>query len=223
MKNSDTLSVKTRLISVSLFAIAMGLLEAICVVYIRQILIPLDGSLNEIILSNYDLTIEIIREITTMVMLITIAILAAYNWRTRLSMFFLAFGVWDIFYYIGLKLFLDWPTTTIMEWDALFLIPVNWYGPVLAPVLISIYFIIVSVTIILREATGKKMHITKPVILLQLLTFITWYYSFTKDSNMISEFGFESATYSWLLFIWGIIFGSVGIIITFRKNSKKVS
>ena len=103
-------------------------------------------------------------------MLTTVAILAAYNWRTRLSMFFLTFGVWDIFYYIGLKLFLDWPAT-IMEWDALFLIPVNWYGPVLAPVLISIYFIIISVTIVLREATGKKMHITKPAILLQLLTF----------------------------------------------------
>lgn len=220
MRYRDTLSVKTRLISVSLFAIAMGLLEAICVVYIRKILLPIGGSLNEIILSNYDLTIEVIREITTMVMLSTVAILAAYNWRTRLSMFFLAFGVWDIFYYIGLKLLLDWPPTTIVEWDALFLIPVNWYGPVLAPVLISIYFIIVSVTIVLREATGKKMHITKPAILLQLLTFFVWYYSFTKDSNMISEFGFESATYSWLLFVLGILFGSVGIFITFRNNSK---
>ena len=219
MRYRDTLSVKTRLLSVSLFAIAMGLLEAICVVYIRQILLPPDGLLNEIILSNYDFTIEIVREVTTMVMLATVAILAAYNWRTRLSMFFLAFGIWDIFYYIGLKLFLDWPAT-IMEWDALFLIPVNWYGPVLAPVLISIYFIIVSITIILREATGKKLHITKSAILLQLLTFVFWYYSFTKDSSMISEFGYESATYSWLLFVLGIIFGSVGIFITFRNNSK---
>ena len=218
----DTLSVKTRLLSVSLFAIAMGLLEAICVVYSRQILLPLDGSLNEIILSNYDLTIEVIREITTMVMLVTVAILAAYNWRTRLSMFFLAFGVWDIFYYIGLKLFLDWPAT-LMEWDALFLIPVKWYGPVLAPVLISVYFIIVSVTIILREATGKKLHVTKPAILLQLLTFVTWYYSFTNNSNMISEFGFESATYSWLLFVLGIILCLVGIIITYRNNSNKLT
>ena len=220
MKIPDTLSVKTRLISVAIFAIAMGLLEAICVVYIRQILLPSDASLDKIILSNYDLTIEIIREITTMIMLTTVAILAAYNWRTRLSMFFLAFGVWDIFYYIGLKLFLDWPSTTIMEWDALFLIPVNWYGPVLAPVLISIYFIIVSVTIVLREATGKKIHITKSAIFLQLLTFLLWYYSFTKDSSLISEFGFESATYSWWLFVLGIIICSVGIIITFRNNSK---
>ena len=184
------------------------------------IFIPFSVSgFNEIILSNYDFTIEIVREVTTMVMLATVAILAAYNWRTRLSMFFLAFGIWDIFYYIGLKLFLDWPAT-IMEWDALFLIPVNWYGPVLAPVLISIYFIIVSITIILREATGKKLHITKSAILLQLLTFVFWYYSFTKDSSMISEFGYESATYSWLLFVLGIIFGSVGIFITFRNNSK---
>lgn len=219
MNNLDSLSVKTRLISVGLFAIAMGLLEAICVVYLRQILLPPDGSLNNIAFSNFDFTIEVIREITTLVILLTIAILAAYNWRTRLAMFFLAFGIWDIFYYIGLKIFLDWPAT-ILEWDALFLVPVNWYGPVLAPVLISVYFIIVSIIIVLREATGKKLHITKPAILLQLLTFVVWYYSFTKDSSLISEFGYESATYSWLLFVLGIIFCSVGIFITFRNNSK---
>lgn len=219
MKNLDSHSVKTRLISVSLFAIAMGLLEAICVVYLRQILLPPDGSLNNIAFSNFDFTIEVIREITTLVMLLTIAILAAYNWRTRLAMFFLAFGIWDIFYYIGLKLFLDWPAT-ILEWDALFLVPVNWYGPVLAPVLISVYFITVSVIIVLREATGKKLHITKPAILLQLLTFVAWYYSFTKDSSLISEFGYKSATYSWLLFVLGILFCSLGIFITFRNNSK---
>lgn len=219
MNNPDSHSVKTRLISVGLFAIAMGLLEAICVVYLRQILLPPDGSLNNIAFSNFDFTIEVIREITTLVILLTIAILAAYNWRTRLAMFFLAFGIWDIFYYIGLKIFLDWPAT-ILEWDALFLVPVNWYGPVLAPVLISVYFIIVSIIIVLREATGKKLHITKPAILLQLLTFVVWYYSFTKDSSLISEFGYESATYSWLLFVLGIIFCSVGIFITFRNNSK---
>lgn len=219
MNNLDSLSVKTRLISVGLFAIAMGLLEAICVVYLRQILLPPDGSLNNIAFSNFDFTIEVIREITTLVILLTIAILAAYNWRTRLAMFFLAFGIWDIFYYIGLKIFLDWPAT-ILEWDALFLVPVNWYGPVLAPVLISVYFIIVSIIIVLREATGKKLHITKPAILLQLLTFVVWYYSFTKDSSLISEFGYESATYSWLLFVLGILFCSVGIFITFRNNSK---
>lgn len=219
MNNPDSHSVKTRLISVGLFAIAMGLLEAICVVYLRQILLPPDGSLNNIAFSNFDFTIEVIREITTLVMLLTIAILAAYNWRTRLAMFFLAFGIWDIFYYIGLKIFLDWPAT-ILEWDALFLVPVNWYGPVLAPVLISVYFIIVSIIIVLREATGKKLHITKPAILLQLLTFVVWYYSFTKDSSLISEFGYESATYSWLLFVLGILFCSVGIFITFRNNSK---
>lgn len=219
MNNPDSHSVKTRLISVGLFAIAMGLLEAICVVYLRQILLPPDGSLNNIAFSNFDFTIEVIREITTLIMLLTIAILAAYNWRTRLAMFFLAFGIWDIFYYIGLKIFLDWPAT-ILEWDALFLVPVNWYGPVLAPVLISVYFIIVSIIIVLREATGKKLHITKPAILLQLLTFVVWYYSFTKDSSLISEFGYESATYSWLLFVLGILFCSVGIFITFRNNSK---
>ena len=220
MTNLDSHSVKTRLISVSLFAIAMGLLEAICVVYIRKIIFPPDGNIANTPISEFNFTLEAIRETMTIIMLTTTSILAAFNWRTRLAMFFFAFGIWDIFYYIGLKIFLDWPTS-IMDWDTLFLIPVAWYSPVLVPVLISTYFIFGSIFIILHESNGTKLKFCFSVVLLQFLGFLVWFYSFIKDSAIISENGYINVKYSWVLFFLGLALGVGSLTIAFLLGKKQ--
>lgn len=217
MDNLDSRLVKTRLISVILFAIAMGTLEAICVVYIRQILFPPDGNITNIPISNFNFTLEAIREAMTIIMLTTTSILAAYNWRTRLAMFFLAFGIWDIFYYIGLKIFLNWPAS-IMDWDTLFLIPVAWFSPVLVPVLISLYFIFGSIFIIFHEGNGNKLKFNLSVVLLQFIAFIVWFYSFVRNSAMITENGYANVKYSWLLFFIGLTFGICSIALSYFKG-----
>ena len=219
MKNLDSLSVKTRLIYVSLFAIAMGILEAICVVYIRKIIFPPDGNITNIPISNFNFTLEAIRESMTIIMITTLSILAAFNWRTRLATFFLAFGIWDIFYYVGLKIFLDWPAT-IMDWDTLFLIPVAWYSPIIIPVLISTYFIIGSIFIIINEGNGTKLKFSFSVVLLQFLGFVVWFYSFIKDSALISKSGYTNIEYSWALFFLGLIFGISSLIAAFMLGKK---
>lgn len=219
MKNLDSYSIKIRLISVGLFAIAMGLLEAICVVYIRKIIFPPDGIITNTPISDFNFTLEAIRESMTIIMLTTTSILAAFNWRTRLAMFFLAFGLWDIFYYVGLKIFLAWPAS-IMDWDTLFLIPVAWYSPVLIPVLISIYFIIGSIFIILHEGNGTKLKFSFSAVLLQFLGFTVWFYSFIKDSAMISENGYTNIEYSWALFFLGLMFGISSLIAAFILGKK---
>ncbi|NHZ86720.1 MAG: hypothetical protein GWP19_12730 [Planctomycetia bacterium] len=219
MKILDSRTVKTRLICVSLFAIAMGLLEAICVVYIRQILFPPDGNIANTPLSDFDFALETIRESMTIIMLTTLSILAAFNWRTRLAMFFLAFGIWDIFYYVGLKIFLDWPTF-ILDWDTLFLIPVAWYSPILVPVLISTYFIIGSIFIVLHEGNGTTLNFGLTVIILQFLGFIVWFYSFIKDSAMISENGYANVEYSWVLFFLGLLLGVSSLTLSFILDKK---
>ncbi len=220
MTNLDSHSVKTRLISVSMFAIAMGLLEAICVVYIRKIIFPPDGNITNTPISEFNFTLEAIRETMTIIMLTTTSILAAFNWRTRLAMFFLAFGIWDIFYYIGLKIFLDWPTS-IIDWDTLFLIPVAWYSPVLVPVLISTYFIFGSIFIILHEGNGTKLKFCFSVVLLQFLGFLVWFYSFIKDSAIISENGYINVKYSWVLFFLGLALGVGSLTIAFLLGKKQ--
>ena len=219
MNSPDSRSIKTRLISVAIFAVAMGILEAICVVYIRKIIFPPDGNIANIAITDFNFTIEAIREAMTIIMLGTMSILAAYNFRTRLAMFFLAFGIWDVLYYIGLSVFLNWPTS-IMNWDTLFLIPIAWYSPVIVPVIISLYFIGGGIFIILHEGNGIKLKFNFIVILLQFLAFVVWFYSFIKDSAMISETGYANAEYSWLFLVLGLLLGvgSLSISYLYGKN-----
>jgi len=66
---------------------------------------------------------------------------AGRTWRCRLGYTAIAFGVWDIFYYLFLKVMCGWPHS-VMDWDVLFLIPLPWWGPVLAPVLIALLLIL---------------------------------------------------------------------------------
>ena len=83
------------------------------------------------------LAIEIGREAATLIMLLGVAMLAGADRWERFLAFCLSFGVWDIFYYAWLWIFVRWPAS-LFTWDLLFLIPVPWIGPVLAPVLVSV-------------------------------------------------------------------------------------
>jgi hypothetical protein len=79
---------------------------------------------------------ELVREAATLIMLVAIGWLAGSNRRTRWGYSAIAFGVWDIFYYVFLKVICGWPTS-LTDWDVLFLIPLPWWGPVIAPMLIA--------------------------------------------------------------------------------------
>src|SRR5207245_5465710 len=83
----------------------------------------------------------LVREAATLIMLLMVGILAGRTWRSRLGYFAVAFGVWDIFYYIFLKLLCGWPHS-ILDWDILFLLPLPWWGPVLAPISIAVLMIL---------------------------------------------------------------------------------
>ncbi len=71
-----------------------------------------------------------------MVMLVAVGWLAGRGRAERWAYGLFAFGMWDIGYYIWLKVLVNWPAT-LLDWDVLFLIPLRWWGPVLAPVLIA--------------------------------------------------------------------------------------
>ena len=79
---------------------------------------------------------ELVREAATLIMLLAVGVLAGRTWRSRLGYAALAFGIWDVFYYVFLRVLCGWPRS-LFDWDILFLIPLPWWGPVLAPVLIA--------------------------------------------------------------------------------------
>jgi hypothetical protein len=74
-------------------------------------------------------------------MLATVGMLAGRTWRRRVGYAALAFGAWDIFYYVFLRIMSGWPRT-LLDWDILFLLPLPWWGPVLAPVSIALLMIV---------------------------------------------------------------------------------
>lgn len=196
-----------RLAWLAVFAVAMGLLEAVCVIYLRRLLPVETGAPLPALMK---LRVEVPREVCTMIMLFSVAWLAGINLRTRLASFFFAFGIWDILYYVGLWWWTGWPESW-RTWDCLFLIPKPWYGPVLAPVLCSGYFIVACCWLHWDEARGRPWRLSAGLALSQLLAFVIWYWSFVKDSAHIAAAGFKDAGYSWWLWVFGAVIGLAGL------------
>ncbi len=102
------------------------------------------------------LQVELGREAATLVMLAAVPWAFATNVRRWIAGFMIGFGVWDLAYYATLKLCLGWPDS-LLTWDILFLIPLPWSGPVLAPVLVSASIIAAGTIILRREAIGRPI------------------------------------------------------------------
>jgi hypothetical protein len=143
-----------RLLWVGVFGVAFGFVESSVVVYLRTLYYPEGFSFPLKLLRMEHLSVELIREVATLVMLGGVGMLAGNRGWSRFGFFMVAFGVWDIFYYVWLKLILDWPRA-ITDWDVLFLIPVPWIGPVISPVLVSVMMIVCGTLTAFRSEGGK--------------------------------------------------------------------
>ncbi len=143
---------------ISLFAIAMGFLESAVVIYLRDILYPEGFRFPLAPIPERLALTELLREAATMIMLVTIGIMAGRSFSTGFAWFLYAFAIWDIFYYIFLKLLLGWPES-LLTWDVLFLIPTTWTGPVLAPVLLSLTMILLALVILFHAEKGVQTRI----------------------------------------------------------------
>jgi hypothetical protein len=124
------------------FAAGMAWVEAACVYYLRVLVdrvqpyqpnpLPIHGALGEV---------ELVREAATLLMLLTTGMLAGRKWPARFGYAAIAFGAWDILYYVFLRIMSGWPAS-LLDWDILFLLPLPWWGPVLAPVCIAVLMIV---------------------------------------------------------------------------------
>ena len=123
------------------YAAAMAWVEAAVVVYLRRLYYP-DDQLTLFpmrIWRTADLLVELGREAATIVMILAVALLAVPGRTRRVAAFLYVFGVWDLFYYLWLKLALGWPASWA-EWDILFLIPWPWLAPWFAPAAAALLF-----------------------------------------------------------------------------------
>ena len=100
------------------------------------------------------LGIELVREAATLLMLAAVALAATRRPSTWLAAFVLIFGLWDIFFYAFLKVLIDWPAS-LLDWDLLFLLPVPWASPVLAPVGVAVVMMLAGSLVLVREGSGR--------------------------------------------------------------------
>jgi hypothetical protein len=164
------------------FAIAMAYVESALVVYLRRLYYRERGGFDFplVIIDTPTLLLELGREACTIVMLATVGIAAGRTKVGKFAFFLFLFGVWDIFYYVWLKVFLDWPAS-LLTWDVLFLIPVPWVGPVYAPVSVACTMIGMAFVLLQLEARGPVLPAGKTVWLTQIVACLIIIASFTMD------------------------------------------
>jgi hypothetical protein len=131
-----------RWLNVCLFAIAFAWIEAAVVFYLRTMVDRVDPYQSPPLpLVEGMVWVELVREAATLLLLGAVGWLAGRTWVARLGYALMAFGLWDIFYYVFLKPMTGWPRS-LLDWDILFLIPLPWWGPVLAPLLIALLMVV---------------------------------------------------------------------------------
>ncbi len=217
------------LLALILFGIAFGCVEAAVVVYLRTIFVPIRQETFRTVTHN-DLfpllTVEHLqaagpeyarllgtelgRELATIVMLAAAGLAIAGNFRQWLAGFMIAFGVWDIFYYVFLRLLIGWPES-LMTWDLLFLVPVPWVGPVIAPVLVSLSMIVAGGIILWCEAAGRPLCFSRldwGSIFVGGLTVIV---AFCWDWSHLMAGGWPRP-FHWSLFALGEAIGAAGFL-----------
>jgi hypothetical protein len=150
-------TVTRRLLWTVVFGVAFGWLEAAVVVYLRRIYYPDGFAFPLRIIDEPLLAVELGREAATLVMLATIGALAGRTRWQRFACFLVAFGVWDLVYYLGLKLALGWPPS-LATWDMLFLLPWPWVGPVYAPATVAVLMVVFGILVARREENDPPTH-----------------------------------------------------------------
>jgi hypothetical protein len=126
----------------------MAFVEAAVVIDLRALYYPRGFGFPLVAMPAAMASIEIAREAATVAMILAVSVMAAGGAMEAFLLFAWIFGVWDIFYYVWLRVALGWPPS-IMTPDILFLIPVPWVGPVLAPLLVS-GGLVLGATLLLR-------------------------------------------------------------------------
>ena len=194
-----------RFLWLSVYAVAMAYLESAVVVYLRALYYPGGFGFPLAPMPAAMALIEVGREAATIVMLVGVAMLAGTRRWERFLNFAFLFGVWDIFYYVWLHVLIGWPPSLATP-DILFLIPLPWVSPVLAPVLVSLALIAGSVLLARLERRGAVLAFTPGSWTVAILGGAIVLFSFMVDSGGILRGG-EAPPFRWGLFLAGLSLG----------------
>lgn len=226
---------------ITLFGISMAFFESSIVVYLRELYYPEGFSFPLEIVDPHIAVTEFLRELFSLVMIITVALIATRNFMQRFSNFLYIFAVWDIFYYIFLKLLLGWPAS-LMTWDILFLVPVPWSGPVITPVLISLIMIMFALTIrYFNRLSNFKMflEIREWLVLLAgaLVVIVSFIWDYMRylfghypsgaesmgelsDNLKTITLNYIPQEFNWWIYMLGVLLLLLSLSMVYKRNKK---
>jgi len=229
-------SLKTLLLVIA-FSIAFAFVESSVVVYIRELYYPEGFNFPLKLMSIHIIVTEIFRELSTLIILLCIGLLAGRSFSEKFAYFILSFAIWDIFYYVFLKALINWPESWL-TWDVLFFIPLTWVGPVLAPIINSLTMISLAAVIIFyaqRQVRIKFGFLVWTLLIIGSLITIYGYieeYTFfmLREFHFIELFGFGDNIllldyaisfipyyFKWYIFGFGEFLFIVAIVLIVRK------
>ncbi len=216
MKSDRKFIFKKNIALVIFFSIAFAFVESSVVVYLRALYYP-EGFFFPLKAMPADhLLTELLREFSTLVMLGAVGMLAGNSRWEKFSWFLIAFGVWDVFYYVWLKVLLDWPAT-LSDWDILFLIPVPWIAPVIAPVLISMLLIAAGILIIVKN--NNLFHLPLGAWIAAITGSGCMLYTFMYDTDATIRLQMPQP-YLYGVFIAGFFLYLVALYVLFYQNRR---
>jgi len=217
------MNTRGRVIAVVVFAIAMAWVEAAVVLDLRVMINRVDPYQR---LPLPDMGpighAELVREVATLTMLGAVGWIAGTTWRGRIGYALTAFGVWDIFYYVFLRLLTGWPKS-LLDWDVLFLLPLPWWGPVLAPILISVLMIIGGVLAVQVEGRSQVVWPAPWSIIAGSAGILLALYAFLRDALLTVKGGEKAlremlpVSFAWPLFAVALVLMATPVFTAARQ------
>jgi len=227
-----------------LFALAMGYLESAVVVYLRELYYPEGFNFPMKAMSRSLAVTELYREAATLIMILGVSVLSAGKRILRFAWFLVVFAVWDLAYYLFLKIILDWPSS-LLTTDILFLLPGIWTGPVIAPVINSFTMLLLAAVILVStNEYGSVIRISKIawcllvagsliVLIAYLKDFSTYAFDYNRlhvqtrisgeNRMLFLSTQFVPRSFDWLLFGIGFLMHISAILLIFKDKKKRLS
>ncbi len=201
------------------FAVAMAYVESAAVLYLRTIYGGVDpvGPRHTLFDPLPDFVwVEIGREAATMIMLLAVGWLAGRGVWDKVGAFALAMGAWDIFYYVFLLVFAGWPSSPLAI-DVLFLIPLPWWGPVIAPMLCAAIMMVAGAALMARELGDGLPRPPRAVWLTVLVGAGLCLIAFMLDALVAAVHGLDAAyevragPFPWPIYLAGVVLAIGGL------------
>jgi len=216
----------------------MGFFESSIVVYLREIYYPEGFSFPLNPIDQKIAGTEFLREFFSLVMIVSVAAMAKRYFYGRFANFLFIFAIWDIFYYIFLKIILGWPAS-LATWDILFLIPVPWTSPVIAPIIISLIMLTLSFVIyhFYQKTHSFEIKVREWIILVGgaviiFVAFVLDYFKFFfahynkyehlefQEQLEILTREYQPDSFNWPVYIIGVLVLISSVVLIYKTNSK---